>query len=176
MATAETGKGQCIKCGKKKSAVRCEGCQELFCFDHLTDHQQELSIQFDEIEMNRDLLRQTLTEQINNPNTSLLIKQINQWEEESIQRIKQTADECRQKLLQHTTTHFHQMEVNLVKLTDQIRHTRQENDFNEIDLRLLKERLTQLSEEISKPSYLSIEQNPAPFINGMTVNIFRNKF
>lgn len=77
MATG-TNKGRCVTCGKDKRAVRCEGCLQLFCYSHLTDHRQELSHQLDEIELNRALLQQTLNEQINNPTKHSLIKQINQ--------------------------------------------------------------------------------------------------
>ena len=59
---------------------------QIFCFNHLTDHRQELSQQLDEIEINRDIFRQTLNEQINNPKKHSLIKQIDQWEEDSIEK------------------------------------------------------------------------------------------
>jgi phage regulator Rha-like protein len=174
MATA-TGKGRCVICGKEKRAVRCEGCSQLFCFDHLPDHRQELSIQLDEIEVNRDLLRQTITEQTTNPKKHSLIKQIDQWEEDSIKIIQQTAKGCRQLVLQHTAKHIDQIEVNLVKLTDGLRQTRQENDFNEIDLRELKQKLTQLAEELDKPSNVSIQQNSASLINKISVVVSSRK-
>jgi hypothetical protein len=65
MAT-ETGQGRCIKCGRERRVVRCEGCQQLFCFNDLPNHHQELSGQLDEIEINHDIFRRTLTEQTNN--------------------------------------------------------------------------------------------------------------
>jgi hypothetical protein len=170
-----TGKGRCIKCDKEKSAVRCEGCSQLFCFDHLPDHRQELSIQLDEIEVNRDLLRQTLIEQTTNPKKHSLMKQIDQWEEDSIKIIRQTANDCRQLVLQHTTDHINQFEGNLVKLTDRLRQTRQENDFNEIDLRELKQKLIELTEELNKPSNVSIEHDSASLINKISVVVSSRK-
>ena len=128
MATA-TGKARCVTCNKEKSAVRCEGCLQIFCFDHLTNHRLKLSEELDEIEINRDLFRQTLNEQINDPQKHSLIKQIDQWEEDSIKKIQQTAKECKQILVPHMTEHFNQIEVNLTKLTNQLRQTRQENYF-----------------------------------------------
>jgi hypothetical protein len=168
MATA-TGKSRCVTCGKEKGAVRCEGCQQIFCFDHLTNHRQELSQQLDEIEINRDLFRQTLNEQTNNREKHSFIKQIDRWEEDSIKKIEQTAKECRQLLLQHTIEHINEIEVNLAKLTDQLRQTRKENDFNEIDLCQLKQKMTQLTEELDKLPYVSIQQDSASFINKIVV-------
>jgi len=174
MATG-TGKGRCITCGKEKSAVRCEGCLQLFCYSHLTDHRQELSQQLDDIEVNRDLLRQKLTEQTTNPKKHSLIKQIDEWEDDSIRKIQQTAKECRQSLLQYTTEHIQKIEVNLAKLTDQLRHTRQENDFNEIDLQQLKQKLTQIQEELDKPSDISIQRDSASLVNKICVVVSSRK-
>jgi hypothetical protein len=50
MATV-TGKARCIICEKERSAVRCEGCLQIFCFNHLNDHRQEFNRELDEIEM-----------------------------------------------------------------------------------------------------------------------------
>jgi hypothetical protein len=169
MAAVKTSKEQCVKCATEESIVRCEGCEQLFCHKHLTDHQQKLSVQLDEIEASRDIFRQTLTEQMNNPNNHALIEQINQWEKESIQRIKQTAQQCREMLFQHTTTHFHQIEMNLNKLTDQLRHTRQEKDINEIGINQLKEKLTKLSEELQRPSNVSIQRDSTPLVNSISI-------
>ena len=68
-----TGKARCNMCSKEKSTVRCEGYLQIFCFNHLISHRQELSKQLDEIEVNRDLFRQTLNEQINDGQKHFLI-------------------------------------------------------------------------------------------------------
>ncbi|CAF1457511.1 unnamed protein product [Rotaria sordida] len=174
MATP-TGKARCIICRKERSAVRCEGCSQMFCYNHLPIHHQELSKQLDEIEQNRDFLRQTLTQQTNHPQQHSLIKQIDQWEKDSIKKIQQTAEECRQLLPHHITKHITQIEGNLAKLTDQLKHIRQENDFNEIDLSHLKEKLTQLSEELHQQPNVSIQQNFTSFINKISVVVSSGK-
>jgi hypothetical protein len=168
MATG-TDRGRCISCGKERRTVICSGCSQLFCFDHLPDHRQELSAQLDDIEVHRDIFRQTLTEQTTNPNQHSLIKQIDQWEEDSIRKIQQTAKECRKKILQHSSEHITNIEVNLTKLTDQLRQARQENDFNEIDLREFRQKLTKLSEELEKPKNISIQQNSSSLVDKICV-------
>jgi hypothetical protein len=174
MATA-TGKARCVTCGKEKSAVRCEGCLQIFCFNHLTVHRQELSQQLDEIEINRDLFRQTLNEQTNDRQKHFLIKQINKWEKDSIEKIQQTAEECKQILRQHTIEHFNQIEINLAKLTDRLRVTRRDDDFNEIEINQLKQKLTQLTKELDQPSNISIQQDSTALINKISVVVFSSK-
>jgi hypothetical protein len=80
--TTVTGKAPCFTCGKKKSGVRCEGCLQTFCFNHFTDHRQEFTKSLNEIEVNHESFRQTLTEQALNSQKHPLIKQVDKWEED----------------------------------------------------------------------------------------------
>lgn len=50
-------------CGKAVCAVVCNDCSKAFCYHHLNSHRQELDERLDEIEVNRDLFRQIVTEQ-----------------------------------------------------------------------------------------------------------------
>jgi hypothetical protein len=65
MVTAATpSRSRCVTCGKDNKVTLC--LQE-FCYNHLTEHRQELSKQLNEIEVARDLFRQTLTQQTAEP-------------------------------------------------------------------------------------------------------------
>ena len=159
----------CVKCEKQRAIAKCVGCSQDFCYIHFTDHYQELSKQFDEIEFNRDLFRQTLTEETNDLKEHSLIKQINKWEEDSIINIQQIARESRELLLEHATKHINQIEVNFAKLTDQLRQFRRENDFNEIDLNQFNKTLNQLEKELDKQPNISIERVFGSFVNKISV-------
>jgi hypothetical protein len=174
MATAATGKTRCVKCDKEKATMKCGGCFEDFCYKHLGDHRQELNKQLDEIEMNRDIFRQLLIQQIEQPNNHILIQQINEWERNSIKIIQQTAEETRQVLLKNTNKYIPQVEIKLNKLTDQLRESRQEDDFNEINLRQFQEELNRLTKELTKPSNISIREDSISFINKISVHISDN--
>ena len=171
MATT-TGKTRCIICDKEKATSRCGGCLEDFCYKHLGTHQQQLNKQLDEIEVNRDIFRQSLTTQIEQPNNHLLIQQIDKWEQDSIKKIQQTAEEARKILLNNTNEYIqNEIEIKLNKLTNQLRETRRENDFNEINLRQFEEELKQLTKELNTPSNISIREDFTPFINKLSVNV-----
>ncbi|CAF1423880.1 unnamed protein product [Adineta steineri] len=172
MATAAaTVKARCVTCGKDRNTVRCDGCSQPFCYNHLGDHRQELSKQLDEIEVNRDLFRQTLTEQSAKPANLTLIKQINQWEQDSIAKIRQTANEARQTILQHNMKYLTETEIKLNTLTKQLREIRVENDFVEADLQRWKTQLTQMNNELDKPSDITIQQSLTPLITTIRVNV-----
>lgn len=169
MAESTVSKGKCIRCDKDRSAVRCEGCLQLFCFNHLNDHRQELSQQFDEIEINRDIFRQNLTEQTNDTDKNPFIIQINQWEQQSIEIIQQTANQCRQLISQHKDDYISNIELNLTKLTNNLKEARYENEFNEIDLSQWKIKLNQLIEQMEKPSNISVHITSLPLIHKINV-------
>jgi chromosome segregation ATPase len=170
MATGAS-KTHCVTCGKENATLKCTGCLKDFCFNHLVEHRQQLSKQLDDLENKRNLFRQTLTEQTNQPEKYSLIQQINQWEKDSIKQIQQTADQARDLLLKHTTEHLGKIEVKLTKLTEELKEIREENDFNEIDVNQLKEKLKQLEEQLNKPANISIQHDSSSFIKKISVVI-----
>ncbi|CAF1423871.1 unnamed protein product [Adineta steineri] len=172
MATATAaGKARCVTCGKEKSTVRCDGCSQPFCMNHFGHHRQELDKQLGEIEVSRDLFRQTLTEQSAKPENQTLIIQINQWEQDSIAKVRQTANEARQTILQHTTKYLTEIEIKLNTLTKELRESREENDFIEADLQRWKTQLTEMTNELDKPSTITIQHSSIPLITTIRINV-----
>jgi chromosome segregation ATPase len=170
MATT-TDRNRCAICNKEKATLRCGGCSKDFCFSHVADHRQELSKQLDEVEVTRDIFRQTLTEQSSQPQKHPLVQQIDQWELESINKIRQTAEEARQRLLQYTTGHVTEIEVQLNKLTDQLRQCRQEDDFFETDLSRWTKELTRLMDALNKSPNINVRQDSVPFVKKLVVDV-----
>ena len=169
MATAAV-KNVCTICNRKASA-KCEGCSQTFCYNHLNGHRQELNQQFDELEITRDLLRQAITEQTAQPQNHSLFQQIDKWEHDSINKIRQAADEARQLILTRTTGHVTQIETKLAKLTDQLRQSREEHDFVETDLNHWKDELTRLTNELDKPPNFAIRQDTTALVTKILVDV-----
>ena len=137
MATAGV-KTLCVTCKKDKVTYSCDGCSKRFCLNHLVEHQQELGKQLDEIEDQRNIFQQTLSEQRINLEKHILFEKINQWEEKSILKIKQIANDAKKSLLKYTNEHFQNIDIEFKKLTENMKNIRKENDFNEINLNQLK--------------------------------------
>jgi chromosome segregation ATPase len=169
-------KNRCVICGKEKASLKCEGCSQTFCNKHFNDHRQELSKELDETEITRDLLQQKLNEQTVDPQKHPLIQQINQWEQDSIRKIQQTAREAKELIIKHTTRHRTKIETKLTKLTDQLRESREENDFIETDLNQWREELKRLEEEFINPSNILIQQSSIPLVTKIAVQIFGKDF
>jgi hypothetical protein len=166
MATDET---QCVNCKNKGNTYKCKGCSQDFCFTHLITHRETLRHDFDTIENYRDLFLQTLIEQKESSKEGPSIKQIDAWEEDSINKIKQIAKEYKQILINYTSRYFTMIDNKLSHLTEQLRRLHQENEFNEKHLIQLKQNLLKLNEELDKPPNVSIRAKSTSFINDISV-------
>jgi hypothetical protein len=170
MATA-TPTNLCFTCGKVIGRVKCEGCSKIFCVNDFEGHQQELSKQLEEVEVTRDLFRQSLTEKITDSRKHPLIEQVDKWENESINKVRHTAEELRQILIKHTAELNTKLEGRLSKLTDQLRLSREAKDFFETELNQWKVELEQMKNELIKPSSVTIRQDPTPLVTRINVKI-----
>ncbi|CAF4221977.1 unnamed protein product [Adineta steineri] len=66
MTMANT-KTQCFKCNKEKTTYPCKGCSKEFCLTHLTEHQQILNEELNDIINDYDQFKQRINEQKQNP-------------------------------------------------------------------------------------------------------------
>ncbi len=173
---AAAEKNRCAICNKEKATLRCGGCSKDFCFNHVPEHRQELCKQLDEVEVTRDLFRQTLTEKTSQPQQHPLMQQIDKWERESIDKIQQTANEARQLLVHHTTGHITVIESQLNKLTDELRKSREEDDFFETHLSRWKREIARLNEALHKPPNVNVQQNSTSLVTKIVVDVGIGKY
>ncbi|CAF1189383.1 unnamed protein product [Adineta steineri] len=121
-----------------------------------TEHRQKIETQLEEIINDYDQFQQIIVQQKQNPHNSSLIQQINQWETNSIHQIRQTAEECREKVMKSTEKNNNDMEKKFNELSQKLKQIREENEFNEIDLNNFQLKLTQISDEFLQRSDISI--------------------
>ncbi len=151
-------------CQKEKSIFTCDGCSNKFCKEDLAQHLQNLGKELDEIENDYDEFTQKLKDKKSDAENHSLIEEIDKWEDESINKIKQTAEECRQQIINSTKTSIVEMEKQFNDFAQKLKEVRKENDFNDTDVNRFKENLSKLQEELSKPSNISIEKESSRFI------------
>ena len=98
-----------------------------------------------------------------------MVKQIDQWEKESIDKIKRQAQLCRTQWVNYSNAFLRQIENKLDHFAQQMREIHQENEFNELDLNELKQRLDELEKQLNQPTNVSIEQQSTSFINNISL-------
>ena len=79
-------------------------------------------------------LKQTLNQQASNTRRHLFIQQVDQWEYESIQKIKQAAEEIRQLISIHINENIIPTKEKLDQLTQQLKHAREQDNAIEADI------------------------------------------
>ena len=94
---------------------------------------------------------------------------------DSIKKIKQIAEQYRQKLTNYSNRCVIRLERELCDLAEQIKKMHQENEFTEIDLNHLKERLSIFKKELSRPVNVSIKQQSICCINKISLPILLQK-
>ncbi|CAF1260826.1 unnamed protein product [Adineta steineri] len=162
-------KAQCFTCHRENNTYTCEGCSKRFCIIHLTEHQQILNDELNHITNEYNEFRHIFNEQKQNPYNLSLIKQINEWERNSIEIILQKAQECRKIVIEYSPTFFNDIEKKFNDLSEQIKQIHQENDFNEINLNYLRNQLLEITQELNNPSKISIKGDSQSFINDISI-------
>ncbi|CAF1373614.1 unnamed protein product [Adineta steineri] len=165
----------CFTCNKEKITYACEGCSKRFCLIHLTEHQQILNEELNHIINDYDQFKQRINEQKQNPQNHSLIKQINQWETNSIEIIQQKAQECITNVIKSSQIFINDIEMKFNNLSDQIKQIHKENEFNEINLIYLRNQLIKITQELNNPSNMSIRKNSQSFINDISIILLKNK-
>ncbi|CAF0897728.1 unnamed protein product [Adineta steineri] len=160
---------QCFTCNKDKITYSCRGCSKQFCLTHLTEHQQNLNEELNLIINDYDQFKQIINEQKQNSQNHSLIKQIDQWETNSIKKIQRKAKDCREIVIKSSQTFIDDIEKKFNDLNEQIKQIHKENEFNELNLNYLKNQLRKITEELNNPSNMSIEQKSQSFINEISI-------
>ena len=141
----------------QKLTYPCHGCSKRFCFDDLAQHRRDLEQQLNQIQYDHNKLREDLNDHKIDPKTHSMIKQIDRWEKDSIDKIKQTAEQCRKRWINYSHRFLLKIEKKFNDLAEQTGNIqKQKNEFNEIDLKQLKEKLQELEEELHQPPNLAI--------------------
>lgn len=153
MASSVTNKQPCVKCDKGGGVATCGGCQRWFCAKHFNEHRQELATDMDHLGEEHDLLQRDLSQ---NDNAHDLLSCVSDWEQKSIKKIQAAAEQARMDIQKHLDYNKQQMQMSLGRMTDELRSSRQSDDYTEIDLKKWLERIKELREMLDKPSSIRI--------------------
>jgi hypothetical protein len=146
----------CAMCGQAMGNFTCSGCDQPFCTRHATEHRQILGREMDAVILNHDQLRQNLTEYGNKPLSHPLMKQIDDWEQESIDKIHQIATESRNQL-QHVIVKWKdKITESLEPLTQELKRFHEDDTFVETDLGTWKAKLEKLKNELLEPPTVKV--------------------
>ncbi|CAF1134272.1 unnamed protein product [Adineta steineri] len=104
-----------------------------------------------------------------------LTKQINQWEINSIEIIRQKAQDYRKIIVESLQTCINDIEMKFNNLSEQIKQIHKENELNEINLNYLKDKLIKITKKLNNSTKISIEEDSQLFINEISIVVPKSK-
>lgn len=166
------GHQQCALTGdcQRTATLHCVGCSKCFCYTHITDHRLKLNEDMNTIISEHDNLKNMFIQHTSNPGLHPLVKKIDDWEKESIEKIQQRARKLREELIQSLIKHVSEMSKNLEPYLIQLGQAREKEDFIEGDLTYWKDKLELIKMDYISPLKLSLSQvNKTSFISNMSI-------
>lgn len=173
MAATTIGKTFCVKCKRPKHTVRCEGCSQDLCFNHIIEHRNDLIEQLNRTEDQLKEFKNEMDEQRAEPHKHELMKRIDQWEHESIEKVRQMANETRQDLSVCVIKVIADLDTKWKQLIEQLNQYRHEEDFIDTDIQFLKEELERLKEMLKNPPDLKLNNESTSLINKIRLTMKR---
>lgn len=143
----------CKACNKNQTVDICQGCSQYFCADHLREHRRTLGEQF---YCKCNEFRQGINDQKVDPTKHRLMKEIDRWEIDSIKKIKEVAQQCREKWIRYLNRCLINTEKKLDALVQQV---------NEMDLHRLQLRLQHLEERLHRIANVPMKYEATSFIS-----------
>jgi hypothetical protein len=172
MTTPRRKKDVCSTCGTMAGVLSCRGCTGHFCVPHSKEHRELLQRSMNEITHNYDELKKKIQRQTSEQQQHSLAEQIDQWEQESIEKIRQLANDTRQEIkttVQHRTDH---LKEKLEKLKQQLDKARRDGGFYENDLKQWSDKLQELQRSFIDQPKIKLDEDSlsTPLVSRISLN------
>jgi DNA repair exonuclease SbcCD ATPase subunit len=156
---------RCSVCPKGAGTCFCPGCKAYFCDKDFKQHREMLFNSLDELTVDRN----DLQEKINKASSkkqfgSSLLSRIDEWQEITIGKVKQAAEQARQQALKIMNSKREEITRQFQTLSQELEQLRETEGVLEQDLARLKQQIGQLNkglEQLSQPSVgeLNVKQS-----------------
>lgn len=147
----------CIKCTDGVGHILCGRCDQWMCTKHFNEHREAFGAEMNQIRReHEDLLRICYRETYDR---HPLFLRINNWEQQSIAKIRHAADEARLNLKKHLDQIKNQLKLSLAQVTREQLAVRDKQNYTELQVKKWIEQLNELREKIEKPKTIEIHND-----------------
>lgn len=139
----------CSTCKKPSARCFCIGCKQHFCSKHFKEHEQQLSLRFDDeiVRSHDELLFQLQNLNSTSPD---LFDQIEQWKLSTIDRVEKAAQRARHELIELIDRRRTQISKQVELIKTEICDRRAEENFLEHDIDRIRAKINEIKYEIEK--------------------------
>ncbi|CAF3233367.1 unnamed protein product [Rotaria sp. Silwood2] len=141
----------CSICNKPSAKCFCIGCKKYFCSKDFKEHEQQLSIKFDNeiVRSHDELLDQIQKVEKSNYLSRDLFDQIEQWKKTTINKVKKAAEKAHHELIELIDKQRITITKQLQLITEEICCCREEN-FVENDIDRLRQKINELQQKLQQ--------------------------
>lgn len=136
-------------------------------------HRHDLSTELEKLIHDYNTLSKDIQTQQSNTKMCQLIKAIDEWESNSIEKIKRLAATNRQNLLRCIDEFTPRVQSKLNSSIDTIRRSHEADEFVDTDLKKWMKEFQNLRETLNNLPNYTIYHAPMPFISNIRVEISR---
>ncbi|CAF1366820.1 unnamed protein product [Rotaria sordida] len=142
----------CSICNKPSAKYLCIGCKKYFCAKDFKEHEQQLSIKFDNeiIQSHDELLDQIRKLEKSNSLALDLFDEIEQWKNMTINKVEKAAEKAQHELIEL----IDKQRITIIKqfesITSEICHRREEENFVENDIDELKQKINEIKQKLEQ--------------------------
>ncbi|CAF1539201.1 unnamed protein product, partial [Rotaria sp. Silwood1] len=142
----------CSICNKPSAKSFCTGCKKYFCRKDFKEHEQQLSIKFDNeiVRSHDELLDQIQKLEKSNYLSSDLFDQIEQWKNTMINKVEKAAEKARDEFIKLIDEQRITITKQLEPITKEIRCLREEENFVEYDIDRLTQKINEIQHKLEQ--------------------------
>lgn len=151
-------KKYCASCDECAAIFSCRGCAKSFCLKHTNEHRHELDRIMHKIVEDFDRVNGKLSEPRNDKQREI-IDEIGLWEENSIKKIRQAAEDMRREVADFTQDHDDRLNEKLTELSKSLRTAQRSGEYFEKDLEHWDRSIKRLNELVQQTHLLSFKED-----------------
>ncbi|CAF1178791.1 unnamed protein product [Didymodactylos carnosus] len=131
----------------------CGGCEKRFCNKHYKVHREEIDRQFDDVCVEHGSLLENLNTRLSaKSSASSLIQKILEWENETIDKVRETAKNAKDKIEKFLNNDKDMLKNEFETFTAELKLKQSTSEYDEIDIDEWKKKLDALKKQIQKSS------------------------
>jgi chromosome segregation ATPase len=129
----------------------CTGCYEYFCLKDFKTHREGIFTEMDKIVEERNRLQDVINNTVqSNDQQNPVIEQINQWQNNIIEKVKQVAAQARQQAIQLLNSKRVKINTEFKNFSQELAHLKESKDYVEHDLRRLNQMISQFKQDLGQ--------------------------
>jgi light-regulated signal transduction histidine kinase (bacteriophytochrome) len=159
----------CSECNKELGQIHCAGCDKYFCWKDFKTHREGMFTQLDKVIEERNHLQDEINNVAQfNHQESPLIQQINEWQDVTIEKVKQVAEKVRQQAVHLLNSKQMKISTDFKDFSRELAHLKESENFVEHDLTRINQMISQFTQNLrqsTQPTTIKLHTEQSDEIN-----------